>query len=198
MLLRRRLLIWTICLFALPSAASHAARPAKMSAAPSVASPTLRSRLIALKPWGKAKAPVKIVAHDTIGDRVMDAIARSTGSPRYIALLGGSMLAWMGWNAISGHPVDPLPFVGLNTFISLSTWTQQGFLQMTQNRQAALDRVREDKDHRVNLRAEREVRHLQTTTQQRFDDMQARLDAMQLQNEQLITLVESLAASKAK
>lgn len=187
MVLRRILLALVFCLVAIPGAASAARAPKARAASHTQPGPTLMSRAKALLPWSKPAAaqPKKRRDGDSLAERMTDVIGRSTGNFGYIAAIGSTMLTWMAWNALSDHPIDPIPFVGLNTFISFSTWAQQGFLQMSQNRQAALDRKREDRDHQINLQAEREVRHLDT-------EMRARFDAMQRQIAELTALVQSM------
>jgi uncharacterized membrane protein len=55
---------------------------------------------------------------------------------------------------------DPYPFGLLTMSVSLEAIMLSVFVLLSQNRQAARDRVRNDIEYQVNLRAEREISHL--------------------------------------
>jgi uncharacterized membrane protein len=55
---------------------------------------------------------------------------------------------------------DPYPFGLLTMSVSLEAIVLSVFVLLSQNRQAARDRVRNDIEYQVNLRAEREISHL--------------------------------------
>ena len=54
-------------------------------------------------------------------------------------------------------PFDPYPFILLNLFLSLVAAIQAPIIMMSQNRQAARDRVQASHDYEVNLKAEIEI-----------------------------------------
>jgi uncharacterized membrane protein len=56
-----------------------------------------------------------------------------------------------------GGPFDPYPFILLNLFLSLVAAIQAPIIMMSQNRQAAKDRVQASHDYEVNLKAEIEI-----------------------------------------
>jgi uncharacterized membrane protein len=181
MVLRRRAPLLAVLLL-LPTLAS--------AAAPKAAANGTRHSLmqrVVVRPVRALTMPIIRGIHvHTFTDRMTDGIAASTGSLRYVSLVGLGMLVWMAWNASTGHPVDPAPFIGLNTFISISTWAQQGFLQMSQNRQAKLDAAREEQVRQVSVRAEEEIRELQASSKERFDTMELKIDQLTRLNEQLL------------
>ena len=58
------------------------------------------------------------------------------------------------------RPPDPYPFILLNLILSCLASIQAPVIMMSQNRQAAKDRIRAQNDYKVNLKAELEIRHL--------------------------------------
>src|SRR5204863_3425801 len=71
---------------------------------------------------------------------------------------------WIGinLNAIPFIPAfDPYPFGLLTMAVSLEAIFLSVFVLLSQNRQAAKDRVRSDIEYEVNLKAELEIAHLQ-------------------------------------
>lgn len=61
---------------------------------------------------------------------------------------------------LATHPPDPYPFILLNLILSCLATIQAPVIMMSQNRQAAKDRLRAQHDYQVNLKAELEIRHL--------------------------------------
>jgi uncharacterized membrane protein len=58
------------------------------------------------------------------------------------------------------HPFDPYPFILLNLVLSTLAALQAPVIMMSQNRQAAKDRVHAQQDYEINLMAEIEIRDL--------------------------------------
>ena len=97
----------------------------------------------------------------TLGDRTADRVATFGGSWKFIGMFGGVMIIWMVVNTtIMGNPFDPYPFILLNLLLSCLAAIQAPIIMMSQNRQEAKDRLRNENDYRINLQAELEIRHL--------------------------------------
>ena len=98
----------------------------------------------------------------TFGDRVLDMVARFGGSWRFILLFGGVLVIWIVVNTavLISKPFDPYPFILLNLVLSCIAAIQAPVIMMSQNRQEAKDRMRSEHDYQVNLKAELEIRHL--------------------------------------
>lgn len=98
----------------------------------------------------------------TFGQHVADRVARFGGSWPFIGIFGGILVAWMVVNAwvIAKHPFDPYPFILLNLVLSTLAALQAPVIMMSQNRQAAKDRLHAQQDYEVNLMAEIEIRDL--------------------------------------
>jgi uncharacterized membrane protein len=98
----------------------------------------------------------------TLGQRAADKIASFGGSWRFIIIFLGILLGWIGLNAfvLLARPFDPYPFILLNLVLSCLAAIQAPIIMMSQNRQAAKDRLRSQRDYEVNLKSEIEIRSL--------------------------------------
>ena len=98
----------------------------------------------------------------SFGERLADRIAAFGGSWTFIMLFMGAILIWVLVNTVllvrsGGEPFDPYPFILLNLFLSLVAAIQAPIIMMSQNRQAAKDRLQASHDYEVNLKAEIEI-----------------------------------------
>ena len=98
----------------------------------------------------------------TLGQRLADRVAEFGGSWNFILLFGGVIAVWISINTIVllARPFDPFPFILLNLVLSCLAAIQAPVIMMSQNRQESKDRLRAEHDYRVNLKAEPEIRHL--------------------------------------
>lgn len=98
----------------------------------------------------------------TLGERVADQVAAFGGSWTFISSFAVIILVWVILNtaALFAHHFDPYPYILLNLFLSMIAAIQAPVIMMSQNRQAAKDRLQADQDYQVNLKAELEVAHL--------------------------------------
>ena len=98
----------------------------------------------------------------TFGQRVADRVAQFGGSWPFIGLFAGVLVVWMGINGwvLAKHPFDPFPFILLNLALSALAALQAPVIMMSQNRQAAKDRLHATQDYEINLMAEIEIRDL--------------------------------------
>jgi uncharacterized membrane protein len=98
----------------------------------------------------------------SFGERLADRIAAFGGSWTFILMFMGAVLLWVLVNTVllfssGGEPFDPYPFILLNLFLSLVAAIQAPIIMMSQNRQAAKDRLQASHDYEVNLKAEIEI-----------------------------------------
>lgn len=99
----------------------------------------------------------------TIGEKMADKIAKFGGSWKFISIFIFILLIWMGFNTffhLYDDPFDPYPFILLNLFLSCLAAIQAPIIMMSQNRQAAKDRLQSDYEYTTNLKAELEIRQL--------------------------------------
>ncbi|MCZ8376946.1 MAG: DUF1003 domain-containing protein [Beijerinckiaceae bacterium] len=94
----------------------------------------------------------------TFGQRVADKVAYWGGSWPFIIGFALVMLLWIGANiALAAKAFDPYPFILLNLVLSTLAAIQAPIIMMSQNRQAARDRLQALHDYEVNLKAELEI-----------------------------------------
>jgi uncharacterized membrane protein len=96
---------------------------------------------------------------ETLGDRLADAIARFGGSWGFILGFVALLAIWTFANGVllTRDAFDPYPFIFLNLVLSMLAALQAPVIMMSQNRQAARDRLAAAHDYRVNLKAEIEI-----------------------------------------
>lgn len=98
----------------------------------------------------------------SFGDVVADRVTRQIGSWRFIGSYFALLVIWIGVNTVAWMSHwDPYPFIFLNLVLSFQGAFAAPIILMSQNRQEARDRIEEQHDHEINLRAEREVAALQ-------------------------------------
>lgn len=128
----------------------------------------------------------------TFGERLADKVASFGGSWTFIMSFGGVLLFWVFLNSFilakSGGEFDPYPYILLNLFLSMLASIQAPIIMMSQNRQAAKDRLDAQHDYECNLKAEIEI----TTLHEKFDELRQHVmeDLLQMQKEQMEILAQ--------
>jgi CRP/FNR family transcriptional regulator, cyclic AMP receptor protein len=110
----------------------------------------------------------------TFSQRLADLFAAVAGDMRFFYASFIWFFVWIVWNLglIPGlEPFDPYPFGLLTTIVSLEAIFLSTFLLISQNRQAEREKVRNDIEYDVNIKAELEVRELH----QKMDALEALL-----------------------
>jgi uncharacterized membrane protein len=131
----------------------------------------------------------------TLGQRVADRVAAFGGSWPFIGIFGLVMVAWIVLNAVvltrHGKGFDPYPFILLNLLLSMLAAIQAPVILMSQNRQAAKDRLVTNHDYEVNLKAELEI----LTLHEKLDTLREHQwnELIELQQQQL-ELLKDVAA----
>jgi len=96
----------------------------------------------------------------TFGQRVADKIAAFGGSWTFIILFFAFIVGWIIINTVwlLGDSIfDPYPFILLNLGLSSLAAFQAPIIMMSQNRQAAKDRIKQDAAFEINLKLELEL-----------------------------------------
>ncbi len=98
----------------------------------------------------------------TPGQKISDKVARFGGSWKFIILFGIILMLWIVFNVIAiGHyKFDPYPFILMNLILSCIAALQAPVIMMSQNRQEEKDRMRNENDYLINLKAEMQIRSL--------------------------------------
>lgn len=129
----------------------------------------------------------------TFGERLADRVAAFGGSWRFLIGFGVFLGAWVLINLALWHAApDPYPFIFLNLMLSMLAAVQAPVIMMSQNRQAAKDRLVTSQDYECNLKAEIEIMALHDKVDQLRNDELKQLIAKQQEQIDLLTrLVES-------
>jgi len=98
----------------------------------------------------------------TFGEKLADRVAAVGGSWSFIIGFSLFLLAWAALNTLVlvRHAFDPFPFIFLNLMLSMLAALQAPVIMMSQNRQAAKDRLEARLDYETNLRSEAEIASL--------------------------------------
>jgi uncharacterized membrane protein len=134
----------------------------------------------------------------TFGQRLADQVARFGGSWTFISLFMLILLAWVVLNSVIlarfRDAFDPYPYILLNLFLSMLASIQAPIIMMSQNRQAAKDRLDAAHDYEVNLKAEMEIEALHQKLDELRDQKWAEL--VEMQQEQIRLLTKLLGEGK--
>ncbi len=116
--------------------------------------------------------------HDkrTTVQKVADWIAEFSGSIPFLLIHAVLFTAWIVVNHFEPLAFDPYPYGLLTMAVSLEAIFLSVFVLLSQNRQAAKDRVHADIEYDVNLKAELEIAHLHEKLDRLTGDVLVRLD----------------------
>ncbi len=103
----------------------------------------------------------KFLEQLTLGDRISDRIATFVGSWTFINGFLVFLIFWMCLNsfifASLVQTFDPYPFILLNLALSTLAAIQAPVIMMSQNRQAAKDKVKSTLNYEVSLKTDLEI-----------------------------------------
>ena len=98
------------------------------------------------------------------------------GSWVFIIIFSSILALWIAVNVIIiWKPFDPYPFILLNLVLSCIAALQAPIIMMSQNRQAAKDSIRGEFDYKTDLKAELEIRHINSKIDQLMSHQWQRL-----------------------
>jgi uncharacterized membrane protein len=117
----------------------------------------------------------------TVIQKAADWIAEFSGSIPFLAIHIVIFAVWIGWNTLPPEAMrfDPFPFGLLTMCVSLEAIILSVFVLLSQNRQAAKDRIRSDIEYDVNLKAELEIAHLHEKVDELNSDVLGRLEKIE-------------------
>ena len=124
----------------------------------------------------------------SFGSRVADRVAAFGGSWGFIFVSVAVIAVWLLINAHMTKAFDPYPFILLNLVLSCLAALQAPIIMMSQNRQAAHDRLDAQHDYEVNTKAEMEIVALHA----KLDELREQkwVDLMKAQEQQLALLTQ--------
>lgn len=121
----------------------------------------------------------EIEEQQTFVERLADWIAAFSGSMSFLFLNALWFTVWIWLNVSGIWRFDPYPFGLLTMIVSLQAIFLSIFVLLAQNRQAAKDRVRDDLEYEINVKAELEIAHLHEKVEEIREGMLVRLQRME-------------------
>jgi uncharacterized membrane protein len=118
----------------------------------------------------------------TFGQRAADLVAAFVGSWPFIVVQSILLVAWVAFNVAAwAYHWDPYPFILMNLALSLQAAYTAPLILMSQNREAARDRLEAHNDYILNQKAEEEIRII-------LDHLSAQDEALKAIHQQLLTV----------
>lgn len=140
------------------------------------------------KPFQHDHPPVRDVSvvfdeELTLAQRASDLVAKTVGSWRFIIIQSVLLSIWVVLNAMAiVRQWDPYPFILMNLVLSLQAAYTAPIIMMSQNRQAAHDRIEAHEDYLINQKAEVEIRAI-------LDHLAAQDRAMEEMHQMMLKLM---------
>ena len=108
----------------------------------------------------------------TTGQRIADGLASVMGSWAFIIVQSILLAIWISLNIAAWfYHWDPYPFILLNLALSFQAAYAAPIIMMSQNRQAAKDRLMAEQDYEVNCKAEDELKSIMSHLEQQDEVM---------------------------
>ena len=127
----------------------------------------------------------------TFGQRLSDSVTLLVGSWPFIIIFSLVLVLWIAVNTlIIWKDFDPFPFILLNLVLSCVAAFQAPVIMMSQNRQTQKDSVRSEHDYKTDLKAELEIRHINSKIDQLMSHQWQRL--LEIQRIQMELLEDHL------
>ncbi len=127
------------------------------------------------------------IEQQTVGQRVADRFATIMGSWTFIIIQSAILAVWVTINALAwAYRWDPYPFILLNLALSFQAAYAAPIIMMSQNRQAAKDRIAAENDYMINLKAEDEVKSIMNHLEQQDEMMIDILRHLETQHKQML------------
>lgn len=103
-------------------------------------------------------------------EKLSDWAASFFGSWPFIVWSSIFIIAWMLFNTYSIFSFDKPPFIGLNLILSCVAAYQAPLVLMAANRQAKLDRRRDDDDYRLDKDTNKRIKHIEEILKTKFHE----------------------------
>jgi len=141
----------------------------------------MRKTVMLLRRTASRNPNVETEDNRTAVMRVADWISEFSGSLPFLFIHVALFAIWIGLNIgpLDRSPLggwDPFPFGLLTMVVSLEAIILSVFVLLSQNRQASRERVRNDIEYQVNLKAELEIAHMHEKVDQMYAEIMARLE----------------------
>lgn len=133
----------------------------------------------------------------TFGQRVADQLASGMGSWTFIITQSIILALWIILNGVGWfYHWDPYPFIFLNLALSCQAAFAAPIIMMSQNRQAAKDRLTAENDYKTDVKGEQEICHIMEHLDhqdalilQIVQRLEAQNKQMQIQHREMLALL---------
>jgi uncharacterized membrane protein len=130
----------------------------------------------------------------TTGQRIADQLAAVMGSWPFIIVQSIILAFWIALNVVAYvNHWDPYPFILLNLALSFQAAYAAPIIMMSQNRQAAKDRLMAEQDYEINLKAEDELKSIMSHLEQQDEVMLDVLRRMEGQHQVIMGKLQLVA-----
>lgn len=130
----------------------------------------------------------------TSGQQIADRLATVMGSWAFIIIQSIILAFWISLNVIAYiNHWDPYPFILLNLALSFQAAYAAPIIMMSQNRQAAKDRLMAEQDYEINLKAEDELKSIMSHLEQQDEVMLDVLRRMEGQHQVIMAKLQVVA-----
>ncbi len=131
-----------------------------------------------------------------LAEKLTDKMTEFIGSWTFMVIFTMIIIAWVFVNShlLVFRPFDPYPFILLNLFLSCIAALQGPIILMSHKRQAEKDSLRAEHDYKTDLKAELEIRHLNSKVDQLISHQWQRL--LEIQRIQMELMESSLQKKK--
>ena len=130
----------------------------------------------------------------TLGQRIADRFAAVMGSWTFIIVQSIILAAWVMVNVFAYvYRWDPYPFILLNLALSFQAAYAAPIIMMSQNRQAAKDRLDAENDYQINIKAEEEVKAIMHHLEQQDEMMIDILHHLETQHKEILDQMKPTA-----
>ena len=127
-------------------------------------------------------------------DRAADLFANAVGSWKFIIIQSVLLTIWITLNVVAWiRHWDPYPFILLNLALSFQAAYAAPIIMMSQNRQAAKDRLMAEQDYDVNVKAEDELKSIMSHLEQQDEVMLDILRRMEGQHQVIMGKLQVVA-----
>jgi uncharacterized membrane protein len=144
----------------------------------------LRETVKLLRQAASRNVNVETEDHRSKTEKAVDWISNFSGSLPFLYIHCLLFAVWIGLNVggladtrVGGF--DPFPFGLLTMAVSLEAIILSVFVLLSQNRQADRDRVRNEVEYKVNLKAELEIAQMHVKVDELRDDLLERLERLE-------------------
>ena len=135
----------------------------------------------------------------TIGQRIADGVASTMGSWRFIIIQSCILAVWLVLNSIAWiNHWDSYPFILLNLALSFEAAYAAPIIMMSQNRQAAKDRIMAESDYHCNTKGEVEIRFIMEHLDHQDTVILQILQRMEAQHEEIMHHLSRLDPEMAR